>query len=244
MAPRGRSSKDGKGKSGNDKDSSDGSGKGRGDNGGNGKEKGRDDKGNDKGKPLANKGEFQPLAGKGKLQPLADKGKGKGCGRKPATDVEKYLIHLKSKSSIFHWLKIDDFPKGRHQERAKELLARLFAPDANDDMTDVEEAAAEDERVRLLEELIELWESTEDMLRLLIGASQSCLRNRNGGNWGKGWGHLKGKRLENDDSHWRRTSEDSWSGTRWTSGASDTEQAWRGGDWKSGWWSESPQWQG
>ena len=194
MAPRGRGGpyskggNDGKGKAG--KDCSE-------------KDKGKNKsnyKGNDKVfQPLADKGKTRPKGNdKGKDQPLADERKGKGVqplADGKHTDTEEFLTLLASiLSSIY------DFPDHK-RGRAAGLVGKLFA--LMDQFVDVttddqermggEEAArnaliektiveVEDERVRLQQQLRELWEEELHAGSGSSGSSSSNFHNNNNNN--------------------------------------------------------------
>ena len=193
MAPRGRGGpyskggNDGKGKAG--KDCSE-------------KDKGKNKsnyKGNDKVfQPLADKGKTRPKGNdKGKDQPLADERKGKGVqplADGKHTDTEEFLTLMASiLSSIY------DFPDHK-RGRAAGLVGKLFA--LLDQFVDVttddqermggEEAArnaliqkiveVEDERVRLQQQLRELWEEELHAGSGSSGSSSSYFHNNNNNN--------------------------------------------------------------
>ena len=194
MAPRGRGGpyskggNDGKGKAG--KDCSE-------------KDKGKNKsnyKGNDKVfQPLADKGKTRPKGNdKGKDQPLADERKGKGVqplADGKHTDTEEFP----TVKFFLGWSSIYDFPDHK-RGRAAGLVGKLFA--LMDQFVDVttddqermggEEAArnaliqkiveVEDERVRLQQQLRELWEEELHAGSGSSGSSSSYFHNNNNNN--------------------------------------------------------------
>ena len=207
-----------------------------------GKQSGKeDDKGNDKGndnckkllRPLANN-DYNDL---NDFFFLEDKGKGKGkvksckrgTGGMPA-DFEEFMIALTF--SKLPWSSVVDFPRHK-QERVAGLVNRLLAlrdPDADADVTEVaEEAAAEEERVRLLQQFIELWQESSMELMLLWTSATTAL-SKGGRKCGKG---DDGSWQGNDDGHWRMETRLEWS-QEWSQSGGWRDDKRDDGRWRQG----------